>query len=126
MPYNPYYPQYSPPVPDVLGQMKMNYKPSNDLIFVLGETEAIGYPVAPNTTVTLWDSNKETIYVKTVNAQGIPSLKIFDYKERTQSPASAQEHECTCEKNFARKEDLDALRAKIEQLEGLVPKEVEE
>ena len=126
MPYNPYLaPQYAPPIPDILGQMKANYKPSGELLFVLGETEAVGYPVAPNTTVTLWDANKNTIYVKTVNAQGMPSLKVFDYKERVQGSESAQNHECSCGKDFVRKEAFEELCAKMERLEGLIQKEVE-
>ena len=57
--------------------------PSNDMLWVLNETEATSYPVAPNNSVTLWDKNKDTVYIKSVNMQGVPSMRILDYTERT-------------------------------------------
>ena len=56
--------------------------PSNDMLWVLNETEATSYPVAPNNSVTLWDKNKDTVYIKSVNMQGVPSMRILDYVER--------------------------------------------
>ena len=53
--------------------------PSNDMLWVLNETEATSYPVAPNNSVTLWDKNKDTVYIKSVNMQGVPSMRILDY-----------------------------------------------
>ena len=41
--------------------------PVNDMLWVLNESEATSYPVAPNNTVTLWDKNEPTIYIKSVN-----------------------------------------------------------
>ena len=53
--------------------------PNNDMIFVLGQNEAESYPVAPNSTVTMWDKNQKTFYIKTANAQGVPSMQIYDF-----------------------------------------------
>ena len=52
--------------------------PSNDMLWVLNETEATSYPVDPNNSVTLWDKNKDTVYIKSVNMQGVPSMPILD------------------------------------------------
>jgi hypothetical protein len=57
--------------------------PTNDMLFVLNETEATAFPVMPNNSVTLWDKNQDTVYIKSVNMQGIPSMRILDYTERT-------------------------------------------
>ena len=49
-------------------QTPMQGQPTNDFLWVLNENEATSYPVAPNNTVTLWDKNLPTIYIKSVNA----------------------------------------------------------
>ena len=54
---------------------------TNDFIWVLNENEATSYPVAPNNTVTLWDKNLPKIYIKSVNGQGVPSMRRLKYIE---------------------------------------------
>lgn len=56
--------------------------PQSGLIWVSGEAGARGYPIAPNTTVDLWDSESQTIYLKSADASGMPSMKILDYTIR--------------------------------------------
>lgn len=123
MPYNPYMMNYQqPPLNDALNQLKYPYAPPqytqpqaapaqyNDMIWVLGEVEATSYPVAPNSTVTLWDKNQPTIYVKSVNIQGVPSTRILDFTERT-AQAAQPKHECACGK------DYEVLNSRIAALE---------
>lgn len=131
--YQPYYPApQNGAVPDALSQFKAPYQqipqmppqmpsqPSNDMLWVLGEVEATSYPVAPNNTVTLWDKNQPTIYIKSVNAQGVPSMRVLDFTERAQNaPKMPAEHVCACGKEFARLEDFNALRKTVD---GLVAK----
>lgn len=94
-------------------------QPSNDMIWVLGEIEAQSYPVAPNNTVTLWDKNETTIYIKSVNAQGIPSMRILDFSERVpNAPKTAEKHECQCGNKYASKEQFEALETKFKALEA--------
>lgn len=91
--------------------------PVNDMLWVLNESEATSYPVAPNNTVTLWDKNEPTIYIKSVNAQGVPSMRVLDFSERTQNvPKSHTEHVCQCGKDFVKIDDFKALEAKFEDL----------
>lgn len=101
--------------------------PSNDMIWVLNETEATSYPVAPNNSVTLWDKNQDTVYIKSVNMQGVPSMRILDYVERTSDNASktAYNHDCQCGKDFVKVEaferlqgDFDALRSELDELKA--------
>lgn len=107
-------------------QMPMN-QPYNDMIWVLSEIEAQSFPVAPNNSVTLWDKNKDTVYIKSVNMQGVPSIRILDYTERTaeNAPKTHAEHVCQCGSKFVSKEDfkalqsnLEALRAELEELKA--------
>lgn len=101
--------------------MPMQAAQTNDMIWVLNENEATSYPVAPNNSVVLWDKNNPTIYVKSVNANGIPSIRILDFTERNINASNSQEnapkmHECTCGDKYATKEQINDLRGKIDDL----------
>lgn len=58
---------------------------SNPMIWVQGETGAKSYLLSPNTTLPLWDSERQTIYLKSADASGMPSMKILDYTIREQA-----------------------------------------
>lgn len=90
----------------------------NDMLWVLNETEAISYPVAPNNSVTLWDKNKDTVYIKSVNAQGVPSIRILDYAERIaeNAPKTAEKHVCQCDKEFVRADTFEGLQREFEAM----------
>ena len=101
--------------------MPMQIQQTNDMIWVLNENEATSYPVAPNNSVVLWDKSNPTIYIKSVNAQGMPSMRILDFTERnadtSNSPINAPKtHECTCGDKYATKEQINDLRGKIDDL----------
>ena len=139
MAYTPYYAPYyrpmnyyNPSIPQDAANMQNQQQmqqpvqqmpivqptPTNDMLFVLNETEATAYPVAPNNSVTLWDKNKDTVYIKSVNMQGVPSMRILDYVERTadNAPKTTAEHECNCGSKFVSKEDFHALQGEFESL----------
>ena len=105
-------------------QMPIQGQPTNDFLWVLNENEATSYPVAPNNTVTLWDKNLPTIYIKSVNAQGVPSMRILDFTERTVTastmPAtphfSQNDNFVTIDSFNALKGDVEALRGKLDEL----------
>ena len=88
------------------------------MIWVLSEGEAQSYPVAPNNSVILWDKNSDVVYIKSVNAQNVPSFRVLDYKERTadNAPKTPQKHECQCGSKFVSKEDFKALQSEFEAL----------
>ena len=109
---------YQQPIQTTPAPMPMQTQPTNDtMLFVLNENEASAYPVAPNNSVVLWDKNNKTFYIKTANAQGIPSMQIYDFKERVQTHENAPKtHECTCGDKYATKEQINDLRGKIDDL----------
>lgn len=110
-----YMPQYQQPIQQT-NPVPMA-QPTNDTIFVLNENEASSYPVAPNNRVVLWDKNQTTFYVKSANAQGIPSIQIFDFTERVQNGSQMPtEHVCKCGDNFVTKDELKALQGKYDDL----------
>lgn len=133
-----YFPQYqNGAVPDMLNQYKGQYQQqimqqpmvqqmqiptqTNDMIWVLNENEATSYPVAPNNSVVLWDKNEPIIYVKSVNNQGMPSMRVLYFEERNATPSNSPKnapktHECTCGSKYATKEQLNAVEGKINDI----------
>lgn len=109
--YQAYYPQYQNPAPVQPTQQ-------NGIIWVQGEAGAKSYLVAPNSTVQLWDSEKQTIYLKSADASGMPSMKILDYTVRDLSPANASVNPSAANTNYATKQDLKALYGRLEALES--------
>ena len=129
-----YFPQYqNGAVPDMLNQYQqpIMQQPmvqqmqtptqTNDMIWVLNENEATSYPVAPNNSVVLWDKNEPIIYVKSVNNQGMPSMRVLYFEERNATPSNSPKnapktHECTCGSKYATKEQLNAVEGKINDI----------
>lgn len=115
--YN-YIPQYQQM--QQLAQPQMQQQQSN-LIWVQGEAGAKSYMVAPNTTVQLWDSEKQVIYLKSADASGMPSMKILDYTIRSsEMPQNAQK--MLSENDlYATKEELREMKKSLEnRLKSLV------
>ena len=111
--YQPMVPQYQAPVVQtpVMQTQQNQQAMNNGLIWVQGEQAAKSYLVAPNTTVQLWDSEEKVIYLKSADASGMPSMKILDYTIR----GDANTVEPVAE--YATKDDIKALEAKIRELE---------
>ena len=108
MPY-PFYPQNYPQ--NYSQQIQPVSQNQNGIIWVQGEAGAKSYLVAPNTTVQLWDSESQTIYLKSADNMGMPTIKTLDYTIRDNST-----HQNTLtqpESSFATKEDLEALADEI-------------
>lgn len=115
--------QYQQPMAQPMqnAQMPIQGQQTNDFLWVLNENEATSYPVAPNNTVTLWDKNLPTIYIKSVNAQGVPSMRVLDFTERTATaPKMPSAPTFNSTNNFVTIDSFNALEAKFEALEGKV------
>lgn len=113
--YNTPYGYYQPPMMDNLAQMRAQQPAQQGMIWVQGEAAGKSYLVAPGNTVPLWDSERQTIYLKSVDNSGIPTMRILDYTERTQSmPTAAPGVE------YVTRAEYDALAKKVE---ALMPKE---
>lgn len=111
--------QFQQPMGQPMQQAPMQTQPTNDFLWVLNENEATSYPVAPNNTVTLWDKNLPTIYIKSVNAQGVPSMRVLDFVERTAtSPATPVGETFNSPNNFVTLDSFNALKGDVEALRG--------
>lgn len=96
-----------------------NYQtqPQNGLIWVQGEVAAKSYPVAPNNSVALWDSEANVIYIKTVDASGMPSMKIADYTMRDNTATKAKKADSA---EFATKDDISHIQSEIDGLKAKI------
>jgi hypothetical protein len=124
MAYNNYFPmsyqQYYPQMQGVQNIPQQNQpQQNNGIIWVQGEAGAKSYLVAPNSTVTLWDTESEVIYVKSADASGMPSMKVLDYKIR----GASEPQNIPMQNGFATKDDLDALRADFTALKAKIEEE---
>lgn len=112
--YQPMYyqPQYQPQIPQ-----QQPAQQNNGIIWVQGEAGAKSYLVAPNTTVQLWDSETQCIYLKSADASGMPSMKILDYTIRNQAPVNApvaaSHAQMENASTYATKADLEALAGQL-------------
>ena len=104
-----YYNGYPAPYQQMMQQNYQQQGQQGGLIWVQGEAAAKSYLVAPGSTVPLWDSEEEVIYLKSADASGMPSMKILEYKirgEKAKTPAP----------EYATKSELDALADKIREM----------
>lgn len=117
----PYYPQnygnnymqnYPQSYPQSYPQVAQTPAQATDMNWVQGEAGAKGYHISPNTTVTLWDSESQTIYVKSANAVGVPTITVLDYTIRSEAPKVSGEQKT----NFATVDDVEILKNEIKEL----------
>lgn len=117
--YNPFPATYQSPYyqqPQIQAPQQAN----GSIIWVQGEAGAKSYLVAPNTTVQLWDSEAQVIYLKSADASGMPSIRTLDYTIRTErqpvQTISIEDH------NYIKREEFDGLKGDIEALRGELDK----
>lgn len=112
--YQPYYPSYQQ-----MSQAQMSgaaQPQQSGIIWVQGEAGAKSYLVAPNNTVQLWDSERQTIYLKSADASGMPSMRILDYTIRQESSNSPNIPTQNVSSIEVSKKDLEALQSQIDAL----------
>lgn len=97
-------------------QYQNQYQPQSSRIWVQGEAGARAYLVAPGNTVELWDSDAQSIYLKSADASGIPSMRIIDYKFRESAPQTARE---AFSEGGAKTPTLEDIKALQEQIDAL-------
>ena len=97
----------------------------NGIIWVQGEAGAKSYMVAPNNTVQLWDSESQTIYLKSADASGMPSFKVLDYTIRETAKNGANTAPVITDDKlsaYATKDEIKAISDKITALRKRIDK----
>ena len=94
---------------------QQNFQPQNNqnsgVTWVQGIEGAKAHPVGAGQSVLLMDSDSDCMYLKSADQTGMPTLRIFDYKERTNTPPEAKNDDLSA---FATKDDLSLYATKDE------------
>lgn len=114
------YPMYQQPFQDRLAQLQTNYQQTaqqqlnQGLLWVSGEVGAKSYLVAPNSTVLLMDSDAQRFYLKSADGAGMPSMRIFEYNEVTNTPQNSviapNSHEKELDNKYVTREEYEGLK----------------
>lgn len=125
-PYNPYqnpyypYPQMQQQNNMVQTQMSLPQPQQNNqgLIWVSGEVGAKSYLVAPNTTVMLMDSEQSVFYIKSTDGAGMPTIRAYEYKERTETHENTRERleQKDLSEQYVTRDEYKSLIEKYEEL----------
>lgn len=119
MAYNYFPTGYQPYQPNIFQGGASSPQTGSALIWVQGINAAKSYPVAPNTSVPLFDSEANVVYIKSADASGMPSIKILDYNVRDNAPKQAEiqpQADLVTHNELADiQKEIDALKAKFER-----------
>ena len=113
--YQPMYVQ-QPTMPQIAPVQ--NQGNNSSMIWVQGETGAKSYLVAPNVTVPLWDSENQTIYLKSADGSGMPQMKILDYTVREPNTNKAPIEPINTD--YATKKDIERLQDMIDNIKSQI------
>ena len=101
--------------PQFMYQQPQQTQPNNNgIIWVQGEAGAKSYMVAPNTTVQLWDSEAQTIYLKSADASGMPSMKVLDYTIRN----NQLQPQPQTQTSYVTKDEFDMFKQEVQRMIG--------
>lgn len=106
-----------------MGYQQPYYQPPQQgVVWVQGIEGAKAHPVGPGQSALMMDSEANCLYLKSADASGMPSLRVFDYTERIATPQKAQNGDVS---DFITKEDVLAYATK-EDLETAISELKEE
>lgn len=88
------------------------------LIRVTGVEGARAYPVAPNSTVPLFDADRDVLYVKSADAGGFPTIRAFSFSPLQDAPQQQPE--------YVTRQEFEELRALITAKKSKVTQEKKE
>jgi hypothetical protein len=114
--YQPYYQNaYSGYAAGQNVGMTQQVQYASPLIWVQGEAGAKSYLLAPGNTVALWDSESQTIFLKSADASGMPSMRVLEYtirEDASKTPKTAPKID------FATKDDVFSIQKQIDEIKA--------
>lgn len=103
-------PQFQNPYAALLGQNMYNQpqnnqqffqqEPCQNLIRVNGIDGAKAYQMPANSTVALFDSNNDILYVKSTDGAGFPSIRTFSFTETKEEAKQVENIDYISRKEF--------------------------
>lgn len=78
------------------------------------------FPIAPNAAVALWQKDGKTIFLKSADATGRPSLKIYDLVERVEESEEVTAGKDANPRPYAKEEDLGKLAGVVKSMSEML------
>ena len=94
IPQNQYY------NPQMNNQQIFPQEQSQNLIRVNGIDGAKAYQMNANSTVALFDSNEDILYIKNTDGAGFPSIRMFKFEEVNETTKSEEKQDYISRKEF--------------------------
>ena len=107
--FNPYQPNQT--------QQPQSFQQNTNITFVNGIEGAKAYQVSPNSSVLLMDSDNSKFYVKSTDGLGVAKLTSYCFLEEGNSPTESSSSTVAVEGVSLKKEDVDALMNRLNELE---------
>ena len=112
MPRSYQYPQQNYQVqPQAYQPQTQPQQQNSPMVWVQGEAGAKAYVLPNGTTLPLWDSEAQVIYIKSVDGNGRPSMTILDYTDRN-APAETEASSV----EYVTKEQMDQLNGQFAEI----------
>lgn len=107
-PYMPYIQQQMPQNQFSQFQQTQPQIQTQNLIRVNGIDGAKAYQMTPNSTVALFDSNEDIMYVKSTDGAGFPQIRRFKFVEMQESQTKQAENV-----DFVSREEFENFKKEI-------------
>ena len=85
-------------------------QPQQSILWCQGIEGAKAYPVGAGNSVLLMDSDSHNMYIKSADQAGVPSLRVFEYKEVT---GKKEERPTVDMSIYVTREELEEVVAKL-------------
>lgn len=89
-------------------------QPVHGFVYVTGIEGARAYPMPPNSEMPLFDSTSDTMFIKTTDGAGFPTITPCDCKKRGENMVGQVEYVTRDELNRA----YSDLASQLEQMRG--------
>lgn len=111
-PYQQMYQQYN--------QLAQQPVTQSGILWVSGLMEAQAYPIAPNNAVALWEKSGKTIYLKSADATGKPTMRVYDLVERAETTPDGVSPADGKTPAYATKDELGAVVGAVKGFDELI------
>lgn len=97
---------YQNPISSNTNNFIQQQPPQNNLIRVTGIDGAKAYQMSPNSSVALFDSDSDIMYVKTTDGAGFPTIRTFKFE--------AIENASNIQESYITREEFNELKQEVE------------
>ena len=102
-----------PPVYPQPGQQVPQPQQDSAITWVIGEAGAKSFLMGPNKTIPLGDTEAQTIYIKSTDSSGMPTMKVIDYTIRDSANAAQRTPLDDKVVEYVKRDELEAVKGEL-------------